>query len=114
MKFAFAELGVRNLPISSAWYLTALGLAVEHLDEPKGFALLNDGHGQRIALKEGVPGSIRWQFEVTNLDGELARLAAAGFHPESDIQTSVEGYRRATFRDPDGNAVALFEWLPCG
>jgi len=114
MKFAFAELGVRNLPISSAWYRAALGLTVEHLDEPKGFALLSDGHGQRIALKEGVPGSIRWQFEVTNLDGELARLAAAGFHPESDIQTSAEGYRRATFRDPDGNAVALFEWLPCG
>lgn len=106
MELAFVELGVRNLEISLRWYERALGLTAELLDEAHGFAML---HGGMFALKQGVPGSVRLQFEVADLDTERLRLAELGIASEGDIKTSEEGYRRATYRDPDGNSVALFE-----
>jgi catechol 2,3-dioxygenase-like lactoylglutathione lyase family enzyme len=114
MNLAFAELGVRNLAISLAWYRSVLGLTLELHDEPRGFALLKDDSGSKMALKQGPPGAIRWQFEVPNLDAAIADLASKGIALESGIQASAEGYRRAVLRDPDGNAVALFDWHPCG
>jgi catechol 2,3-dioxygenase-like lactoylglutathione lyase family enzyme len=68
----------------------------------------------RLALKRGTPpatGGVRLHFLVADLTAELSRLAALGIHPESDLKTSPEGYRRAAFRDPDGYAVTLFEWV---
>jgi catechol 2,3-dioxygenase-like lactoylglutathione lyase family enzyme len=114
MHLAFAELGVRNLHRSVEWYRSVLGLRLELLDEPRGFALLRDERGAGIALKQGIPGGIRWQFEVPDLAAALEDFAGRGIESECGIKVSSEGYRRAVLRDPDGNAVSLFDWHPCG
>ena len=106
MKLAFIELGVRNLAASLRWYERALGFTAELVDEAHGFAMMRGG---TLALKQGARGSARLQFEVASIDAERARLILLGIGPDGDVKTSPEGYRRVTYRDPDGNAVALFE-----
>jgi catechol 2,3-dioxygenase-like lactoylglutathione lyase family enzyme len=103
---AFIELSVRNLGASLRWYEHALGFTAELVDDENRFAMMQGG---LLALKQGSPGSVRLQFEVKDLDAERARLILLGIGQDSDVKTSPEGYRRVTYRDPDGNAVALFE-----
>lgn len=112
MTLYMVELAVADVARSVAWYRDVLGLKVEMTSEPNGFVLMAAGDG-RLALKRGTPPAtaVRLHFFVPDLSAELARLAALGVHPESDIKTSPEGYRRAAFRDPDGYAVTLFEWV---
>ena len=115
MTLYMVELTVSDLTRSVAWYRDCLGMVLTRLDDPNGFALLEASTGGRVALKQGTPplvGGVRLHFVVPDLTAELDRLAALGVYPESDLKTSDEGYRRAAFRDPDGYAVTLFEWLP--
>lgn len=54
-------------------------------------------------------------FDVTDIDGEYARLSAAGvpfFSPPQSIGNF--GIRSAYLRDPDGNIVELQEIFPGG
>ena len=106
MKLAFIELGVANLAASLRWYKLALGLTAELVDEANGFAMMKGG---MIAFKQGPRGSIRLQFEVTNLEVERTRLIELGIGPADTVKINPEGYRRITYHDPDGNSVALFE-----
>ena len=101
---------VSDLSASIAWYAAALGLKLALLDEANGFALL-EGDAGRISLKRGTPrpGGCRSVFEVPDLAGELSRLGAP-----AEAETSEEGYRSALLHDPDGNEIALFEWVQRG
>lgn len=103
------ELAVADFAAAVGWYRDVIGLTLDFRDDATAFALFSGG----IALKRGVPvpGGVKLHFRVPDLDAELARLAAAGVEPESPAKASPEGYRRAIFRDPDGYAVVLFEWL---
>ncbi|QEL15858.1 VOC family protein [Limnoglobus roseus] len=106
-----AELAVRNLATSLAWYRDVLGLAVKLLDEANGFALL-EGDGSRLALKAGeVGGGVTLHFRVQSLDRELSRLSARGVVPDGPVVVSQEGYREAFVRDADGYRVGLFEFV---
>jgi catechol 2,3-dioxygenase-like lactoylglutathione lyase family enzyme len=108
------ELTAADVARSAAWYRDVLGLTVKLVDEPNGFVLLSGNGTSSLALKRGTPpptAGVRLHFHVADLTAELARLAALGVHPESPIKISPEGYRRAAFRDPDGYAVTLFEWV---
>ncbi len=111
MELYLIELTVRDWPASVSWYRDRLGLAVLLTDEPNQFALLAAGPA-RIAIKAGlpVPGSATITFLVSNLEGELSRLAAQGITPLGPIRSSPEGYRIARFHDPDGYRLDLFEW----
>lgn len=54
-------------------------------------------------------------FDVTDIDGEYRRLAAAGVEFLSPPQTiDVAGVRSVYLRDPDDNIVELQEVLPGG
>lgn len=105
------EIAVADFAASVAWYRDRLGLTVELLDAANRFALLRGRDGGRLALKVGTPtaAGVRLHFKVDDLEGELARLAAAGVLPDGPTKTSPEGYRRAVVRDPDGYPVTLFE-----
>lgn len=109
------ELTVADWPSSVVWYRDRLGLAVELLDEPNRFALLG-GHGGRLALKSGAPvsGCVKLVFHVSDLDAELARLAADGLVPTGPTNATPEGYRSVRLADPDGYLVELFEWVSVG
>jgi catechol 2,3-dioxygenase-like lactoylglutathione lyase family enzyme len=117
MTLHMVELTVADVARSVAWYRDVLGLTVELTDEPNGFVLFTRKAASGLAIKRGTPpvaGGVRLHFLVSDLTAELARLAALGIHPESDLKTSPEGYRRAAFRDPDGYAITLFEWISAG
>jgi catechol 2,3-dioxygenase-like lactoylglutathione lyase family enzyme len=116
MTLHMVELTVADVARSAEWYRDVCGLTAELTDEPNGFLLFAacGNAGTRIALKRGTPpagGGVRLHFLVPDLTAELVRLTACNIHPESDLKTSPEGYRRAAFRDPDGHAVTLFEWV---
>lgn len=50
-------------------------------------------------------------FDVTDVDGEYARLKAVGMRFHSEPQWVGEGVRTVYGRDPDGNVVELQEVL---
>jgi catechol 2,3-dioxygenase-like lactoylglutathione lyase family enzyme len=110
------EIVVSDFSAAVRWYRDVLGWSPQLLDEPRGFALFHrpgPADGGRLGLKAGtpVPGGVRLNFEVSDLAAGLARLAALGVSPVGPVKVSDEGYRSAAFRDPDGYAVVLFEWV---
>ncbi|KAB8314775.1 VOC family protein [Tolypothrix campylonemoides VB511288] len=119
MTLYMVELTVADMARSVGWYRDVLGWSITRQDERNGFTLLSGKAASgfadtRLALKRGTPpddSGFRLHFLVPDLSAELARLVALGIHPESPVKTSDEGYRRAAFRDPDGHAVTLFEWV---
>jgi len=112
VKLYMVELTVSELSAGVAWYCGAVGLSLTLLDEAKGFALL-EGDAGSLSLKRGAPrpGGCRLMYEVPDLDAELTRLEAVGVRVASPVKASAEGYRRALLHDPDGNEVAMFEWV---
>jgi hypothetical protein len=92
------EIIVRDVAVSADWY-EQWGFTIEHSDMPRGFLLLHDGHGGRLALKQGspTPGGITIHLHVDSL-------------PPGDIKISEEGYRRVKLTDPDGYTIVAFEW----
>src|SRR5262245_14388516 len=105
------EMTVADLERSLAWYTAWLGIGAAVVDRAGGFAMF-EPEGVRLSLKQGTPlaGTTLFTFEVDDLDAELVRLAGLGIAPDGPIKSSDEGYRRARFRDPDGQALSLFGW----
>jgi hydroxymethylpyrimidine/phosphomethylpyrimidine kinase len=112
MDLYLVEVPVADWSASVAWYRDRLGLPVILLDEPKKYALLAAGPA-RVALKQGParPNGTVLTFHVCDLDTELTRLAGQEIFPRSAVKDSPEGYRVARFTDPDGNQLAIFEWI---
>ena len=53
-------------------------------------------------------------FEVDDLDAEMRALGGRGVRFEGEV-ADVPGYGRfASFRDPDGNLMQIFERAPAG
>jgi lactoylglutathione lyase len=76
-------------------------------DEPRLELTLNDGRTEAYAQGEAY-GHIA--LTTTDLDGELARLAAEGIAPEKPPYASRPGGSRICFlRDPDGYRIELIE-----
>jgi catechol 2,3-dioxygenase-like lactoylglutathione lyase family enzyme len=106
------ELAVSDLAASRAWYRDGLGLKDVLVDEANGFVLFECGGG-RLAIKRGTPspGGVTIHFRVADLDETVAMLTTRGLECDGEIKASDEGYRRATFKDPDGYGVIVFEFL---
>jgi catechol 2,3-dioxygenase-like lactoylglutathione lyase family enzyme len=116
MKLAIVELRVRDWPAAVTWFREVLGLKVLLRVEADGFALLQT-QTAHLALKrsdaEPLPASEArplLQFEVDNVEAELARLTAQGVTVLKPLQVSGEGYRRAVVAGPEGQGVGLFDW----
>ncbi len=109
------ELTVADLALSMAWYRDRFSFPVVILDETNSFALLDAGTC-RLALKQGTPapGTTRVVFASAHLNEVIASFASLGDHPVRPVKLSHEGYREALFHDPDGHAVAVFEWVHQG
>ena len=112
MDLYLVELSVADVLASVVWYRDRFGLPVILLDEPNRYALMAAGP-TRVALKQGPerPGGTVLTFHVPDLDAELTRLAGKAILPLSPVKASPEGYRVARFTDPDGNQLAIFEWI---
>lgn len=112
-----AFVGVTDLDAAQRFYGDVLGL---DLDDARPFALVQQTATAqlRITLVEKVVPApytvLGWA--VTDLDGEIDRLTAAGvrFHrydgmaqDDRGVWTSPSGARIAWFHDPDGNTLSL-------
>ncbi len=67
---------------------------------------------QKDVLEPAEHSRISLQFEVEDLFGEMKKLEAKGCVFFDRQLNTDEGYRMAQFRDPEGNAIALYELLP--
>ena len=102
-------IGSADLARSEAFY-TTLGLRL----------IVRDDHYLRFECPDGeatfsvdfaagpTPGSVTVYFECDDLDGDCARLVAAGVAFEHGPEDMPWLWREARLRDPDGHAVCLF------
>lgn len=114
---------VNDVDAAIAFYTRHLGFT-EMMHPAPAFAMLSlgdlrltlsapgGGPGGGQAMPDGtVPapgGWNRFSVEVTDLDGTVERLRAAGVRFRNDIVTGVGG-KQILAQDPSGNLVELFE-----
>ncbi len=113
--------------IAYIWYpVTDMNRAVEFYHEPLGLTLLFKGEdwseleidGQRLALRKvstfpehndpAVPGV---SFLAQPIEQVIATLSQKGVHFVEELKVYPYG-KLATFRDPDGNLLGLYEPPP--
>ena len=95
------------------WYRAVLGLRVLLRVIDDEYALIEAGDTRLAILGRPSPGeaSPRWSlgFEVADLEGVRARLAASG--AAIDVPgRNPEGFREIVVADPDANRLRLFAW----
>ena len=103
------------------FYRDILGLAVEQMDDagPTPFVTF-DLAGAKLAIWGGgvgatAPKGVDRNAFVPNLECEdivatVADLESRGVPFITPLAEVAEGYRTATFVDPEGNRMQLFEW----
>ena len=113
---------VHDVPAAVGFYTERLGFEVE-LQAGTGFAALRRDDLRLLLNRPGFGGAgtaggdpqpggwLRFQLEVDDLHGEVARLRDAGCSFRSDV-VEGRGGRQALVEDPSGNLVELFEPLP--
>jgi len=111
MKLQNAYYVTGDMDRAVAFYRDALGLRMKFQDGANWAQF--DAGGVNFSLSspaeaaEGASGAVVI-FEVEDIDAITQRLAAAGAAVVSTRDMGSHG-RAATFRDPDGNLVQLFQ-----
>ncbi len=116
---------VDDVDAAIAFYTQQLGFTVVMHPAPP-FAMLSRGDlrlllsaptgqgGGGQAMPDGrkpEPGGWnRFQIEVSDIAGEVARLRAAGARFRNEIVTGIGG-KQILLEDPAGNAIELFETM---
>ena len=102
---------VDDVDAAIAFYRDRLGFA-ELMHPAPTFQAAVDAAKKGQAMPDGTqptPGGWnRISLEVTDLDGHVTSLRAAGAHFRNEIVTGVGG-RQILVDDPSGNPVELFE-----
>ena len=105
-----------DLDKSLAWYTGVLGFTVLYKLDDMGWAELstsvdrvNLGLSQVESHKPG-PGPVP-TWGVKDLDAARATLEAQGVKFDGDTQTIPDMVKLATFFDPDGNSLMLYQSL---
>lgn len=109
-------LSVRDLDAAIAWYRDVLGFSHMYTKEDIAWAELSTGVARvSVGLSQtesgGGPGGATLTFGVKNLDEARAALEAAHVRFDGETQTIPDMVKLATFFDPDGNALMLYEDL---
>lgn len=121
MKFAGICLITRDVLRLADFYARVLGVEAEgderHIElktEGAGLAIFSIDGMERMAPRSMLGagnGSVTLAFEVTDADGEYARLEALGVEFVMLPTSHPWSARSFWFRDPDGNIVDFFETL---
>jgi len=109
-------LKVTDLEKSVNWYQDVLGFTLLYkLDEMGWCELATETKGVNIGLsqveKAGGEGGAVLTFGVKDIDAARKRLEAGDVRFDGDTQTIPDMVKLATFFDPDGNALMLFQDL---
>ena len=112
---------VRDWPAAVAWYTEKLGLRVLYREDddqwcqlafPAGGANLALLGNPRVDIAAGnrcLPDIL-----VDNLDAAVRELRERGVPFKGNIRGGDEGFRIATFVDPEGNELQIYEWVESG
>ena len=109
-------LGVTDLDRSIAWYRDVLGFELLYkLDDMRWCELRTAVDRVNVGLSEvedaGGKGGATLTFGVRDLDAGRRRLESTGVRFDGETRT-IEGLvKLATFFDPDGNALMLYQDL---
>jgi predicted enzyme related to lactoylglutathione lyase len=117
----YVHLLVEDWPMALEFYRDLVGLPIEQVFEAEQWVTFEMA-GARLAIFGGGAGSTRPKgadrnafvptIECEDLPGTVAALEARGVPFVAPLSETAEGYRTATFVDPEGNRVQLFELAP--
>jgi predicted enzyme related to lactoylglutathione lyase len=111
-----AALSVNDLDRAIAWYRDVLGFElVYHLEEMGWCELKSPVERVNVGLSQtenraGKGGAVL-TFGVKDIDKARKRLEEADVRFDGETQTIPEMVRLATFFDPDGNTLMLYQDL---
>jgi predicted enzyme related to lactoylglutathione lyase len=115
---AYVHLLVEDWPMALEFYRDIVGLPIDQLFEPDQWVLF-DVAGAKLAIYPGGYGSTRPKgadrnafvptIECEDLEATVAELESRGVPFIAPIAANPDGYKLATFVDPEGNRVQLFE-----
>jgi catechol 2,3-dioxygenase-like lactoylglutathione lyase family enzyme len=103
----FAGLPVADFEQSSRWYERFLGAAPSFLPHDTE-AVWELGEHRYVYVVEHATraGGAMLTVFVDDLDALVAEISARGIEPV-ERETSDNGVRKVTYRDPDGNEIGL-------
>ena len=109
-------LKVRSLAESKAWYQDVLGFKfVYQIDEMGWCELATEVPGVNVGLSEvenpDVKGGATMTFGVRNIESARKQLEAKKVRFDAPTQVIEGMVKLATFFDPDGNTLMLYEDL---
>ena len=114
----FSQIGVvvKDLDKAIAWYEGTLGFEQLYRIDEMGWCELKSPV-ERVAVglsqveKPAVQGGATLTFGVSDIDAARARLESAGVSFDGDTMTIPDMVKLATFYDPDGNKLMLYQDL---
>ena len=114
-----AALAVRNMDDAIRWYSEVLGLELAYrLDDMGWSELKTETNGVNLGLSQveepAVEGGATLTFGVKDIDQARSRLEGHGVRFDGETQTIPDMVRLATFFDPDGNKLMLYQSLAEG
>ncbi len=109
VEVAFTGVAVSALDAGRNFFERLFGRAPDVLvNQDEVMWRLGDAAWLYVVVDPGRAGRALAALSVGDLDATLAELEARGVRPETVAEVGDAG-RKATFRDPDGNTVALIE-----
>ncbi len=111
-----AGINVRDLDRAIAWYTEVLGFTLNYRLDEMGWAELQTEVARvtvGLSQVEEVPvgGGATLTFGVQDIDAARGQLERADVRFDGETQVIPEMVKFATFFDPDGNVLMLFEDL---
>jgi predicted enzyme related to lactoylglutathione lyase len=100
---------VSDLEKAKPVYTALLGFPPQH-DAP--YYVGYDAAGQHIGLVPGGQGSPVCYWHVSDIEAKLAEVTAAGATVKESPRDVGNGRLVATFTDPDGNVLGVFQDPP--
>ena len=102
----FAGLRVRDYQAARPWYERLLGEPTFLAHETEAVWTLAAGRSVYVVEHPDGAGNSAVTIFVDDLDAHVAAVGARGLEPDERV-TYSNGVRKAVYRDPDGNELAL-------
>lgn len=117
-KLDLVVLMVVDWSASVEWYTRVLGLELVYKEDDDQWCQLRFPEGDTtLALHGGASSHTRTgnrcipDIQVTDLAETVRELKRRGVEFLGEIRGGDEGFRIATFVDPEGNELQLYEWI---
>jgi predicted enzyme related to lactoylglutathione lyase len=118
MNLGAARIFVRDITEAMAFYSQRLGLKIKTADEERGFCMFDTGE-VKLIVEAGAPDDAEGDelvgrftglsFPVVDIRAKHLQLSAAGVEFTGVPEQQYWGGWLATFKDPAGNGLQLFQ-----